>query len=193
MRKTLIILFTLFVASTAHALPVTLAGDQIDAAMIRTVNTGYGLGRITGYGLDAPFVVQDGTADIRQYSSAFRLNVDGSGFLINFISTAGWQDGIILQLSDLDFSVPGSYLSSLAVDTNLAGYLLTVTPDAIEIGLGGTKFTPTTYFGGTFHVSEPEPVPEPATFSLVALGLAGIGFATRMARLRGAKRQEVVS
>lgn len=72
----------LFVATAANAETFTLAGDTIDAAMIRTVDTGYGLGRIHGYGLDGPYVVAEGAADRQQYSSAFTLDVDGGSFAI---------------------------------------------------------------------------------------------------------------
>jgi len=169
--KNSLLALALLTTTTAHAGPVTLAGDQIDAAMIRTIDTGYGLGRISGYGLDAPFVVQDGNADQHQYSSAFKLNVDGNSFSIWFLSMAGWQDGIFLRLSDLDFSPMGSTLSSVNVDTNLVGYTLAAGPDWVDIGLGGTHFTAGTYFTGTFDVSS---VPEPASMALVSLGLLAV-------------------
>lgn len=170
MKHTLLAL-TLLATAPAHAGPISLAGDQIDAAMIRTIDTGYGIGRISGYGLDAPFVVQEGNADQQQYSSSFSLDVDGNGFSIWFLSMAGWQDGIVLGLSDLDFSPMGSSLSSVKVDTNLVGYALTTGPDWIDIGLGETHFTADTYFIGTFEVSS---VPEPSTIALVFLGLLGV-------------------
>lgn len=166
--KHLLLALALLTATAAHAGPTTLAGDQIDAAMIRTIDTGYGLGRIFGYGLDAPFVVQDGNADQRQYSSAFNLDVDGNKFSIRFLSLAGWQDGTVLRLSDLDFSPIGSVLSSVSVNTNLTGYTLTTGADWIDLGLGGTHFTADTYFIGAFDVSS---VPEPTSLALVSLGL----------------------
>ena len=143
--KHLLLALALLTATAAHAGPTTLVGDQIDAAMIRTIDTGYGLGRIFGYGLDAPFVVQDGNADQHQYSSAFKLDVDGNKFSIRFLQLAGWQDGIVLRLSDLDFSPIGSVLSSVSVNTNLAGYTLTTGADWIDLGLEGriSRQTPT--------------------------------------------------
>ncbi|HNM22711.1 MAG: PEP-CTERM sorting domain-containing protein [Betaproteobacteria bacterium] len=177
--KHLLLALALLTATAAHAGPTTLVGDQIDAAMIRTIDTGYGLGRIFGYGLDAPFVVQDGNADQHQYSSAFKLDVDGNKFSIRFLQLAGWQDGIVLRLSDLDFSPIGSVLSSVSVNTNLAGYTLTTGADWIDLGLGGTHFTANTYFIGTFDVSS---VPEPTPLALVSLGLLYVSALRKRAR-----------
>lgn len=177
--KPFILALSLFVSSTAHAATATLAGDQIDAAIIRTVDTGYGTGRIFGYGLDEPFTVQDGNSDQHQYSSAFNLNVDGDKFSLNFISLAGWQDGIVLRLSDLDFSPTGKILSSVSVSTNLVGYTLKTNSHGIDVGLGGTSFTPDTYFIGTFVVSS---VPEPTSLALFSCGL--LGFSAWRKRVR---------
>lgn len=178
--KTWMFAATLLATTAVQASPVTLAGDTIDAAIVRTINDPYyGEGRLFGYGLDAPFVVQDGNSDQKKYSSAFKLDVDGDKFSVWFLSLAGWQDGIVLRLSDLDFSQPGSTLSSVSANTNLVGYTLTVGADSIDLGLGGTHFTPSTYFVGTFGVSS---VPEPASLALVVLGLAGVAASRRKTR-----------
>lgn len=178
--KHIILLIGLLIAGSATAQTSTLVGDTIDAAMIRTVNSGYGLGRITGYGLDNPFIVLDGIEDQRQYSSSFLLNVDGSQFDIRFLSTAGWQDGIVLRISDLDFS-NGSFLAGVTVNTNLSnlsGYTLTTGTDWLEIGLGGTQFTPKTILAGSFNVT---PVPESSSFVLLMMGLLAVaGYSRRV-------------
>ena len=177
--KPLILALLLLTSGAAQATTATLAGDQIDPAMIFTIDTGYGTGRIFGYGLDGPFTVQDGNTDQHQYSSSFNLNVDRDKFSLNFISLAGWQDGIVLRLSDLDFSPTGKILSSVNVSTNLVGYTLKTNSHGIDVGLGGTTFTPDTYFIGTFVVSS---VPEPTSLALFSCGL--LGFSALRKRIR---------
>lgn len=160
----------LIAAAAVNVQAAGLAGDSIDAAVIRTVDTGYGLGRISGYGLDRPFVVLDGSSDLQQYRGTFTLDVDDHGFSIKFLSSAGWQDGIVLRLTDLDFGASGMYaLKGLNVETNLIGYSLTTGADSVDILLGGTRFTEKTYFNATFAISS---VPEPGALTLLALGLA---------------------
>ncbi len=146
-----------------------LAGDSIDAAVIRTVSGGYPLGRISGHGLEQPFTVVDGPSDLQKYSGAFTLDVDDHGFSLKFLITAGWQDGIVLRLSDLDFGTPGTnFLTGVNVETNLIGYSLATQANSVDILLGGTRFTESTYLNGTFVTSA---VPEPDAFILLALGL----------------------
>lgn len=179
MNKSLVAL-SLALLAAANAPAQTLAGDVIDAGMYFTVDTGYGVGRISGHGLDGPFEVVDGTSDARQYSSTFTLDVDGSQFTLRFITFAGWQEGVLFRLSDLDFTPGGGPLSSLTVDTNLVGYQLTVGPDFVDIGLGGTRFNADTYFIGSFNATPA--VPEPSTYALMLGGLAAAAAVARRSR-----------
>lgn len=156
----------LVLAANAHA-GVSLAGDWIDAGMYRTIDTGRGVGRIVGFGLDQPFMVEDGAADIKQYSVAYSLNVDGDGFAVDYLNTFSWGSGIVFRLTDLDFS-DGGLLKSLMVDTNMSGYKLNIGSDFVEIDLSGVKGTRDAYFNGHFVTATQ--VPEPS--SLVSLGLA---------------------
>jgi len=177
--KLLSVLLGLFIAANAHA-GVTLTGDLIDAGMYRTVDTGRGVGRITGFGLDQPFIVEEGAADRKQYSVAYSVDVDGDGFAIDYLNSFAWGTGIVFRLTDLDFS-NGGLLQSLKVDTNMIGYALTVGADFIDINLSGVKGTRDAYFNGQF-VTATAAVPEPSSMALLALGLAGIGIAARRSR-----------
>lgn len=157
----------LCLAANAFAGP-TLTGDLIDAGMYRTVDTGRGLGRIVGFGLDQPFVVAEGASDRRQYSVAYSLDVDGTGFAIDYLNAFSWGTGIVFRLNDLDFA-DGSLLKSLVVDTNMTGYALHVGADFLEIDLSGVRGTRDAYFNGQFVTSAQ--VPEPTAPALLALAL----------------------
>jgi hypothetical protein len=180
MKSLSILLATLFCANAYASAAPTLAGDTIDAGMYRTVDTGKGIGRIVGFGLDAPFVVADGVSDLKRYSVAFELDVDGGKFALDFINPSQWGAGIVLRLSGLDFaSAQASQLSSLSVDTNLVGYTLNVGRDFVELGLAGVKGTRDSYFNASFNVSS---VPEPSSYAMLGLGLGALGFAARRAK-----------
>ena len=181
----LVLAMAMLVLTTGARAGPTLEGDTVDAAMIRTIDTGYGLGRIVGYGLEGPFVVVNGPADVQQYSEHYLLDIDGDHFTVDFLGqfTSGWQEGTVLRLSDLDFSGT-SFLSGLNIDTNLVGYTLTFGSNYIDIGLGGTEFSGSTYFNATFKVSQVTAIPEPATLALMAVGLLGVASAAKRSRRR---------
>jgi hypothetical protein len=182
MRKTLsALLLGSMIATATHA--QSLVGDSIDAGMYFTVDTGYGVGRILGYGLDGPFTVQDGPADARQYSGNYVLDVDGGSFTISYLALGGWQEGVVLRLTDLDFS-PATFLTGLTWTTNLPSYGWVLGPDFLEIQLGNTQFSPGAYYTGTFVTDAVAAVPEPETYALLAGGLLAIAAARRRANAR---------
>ena len=165
--KIFILIFLHIYSAKVMSLPVGLEGDVIDAAMIRTIESPfYGSGRICCYGLDSPFVVENGSGDQKQYSSSFLLDVNSLSFDINYIGLGGWQEGIVLRLSDLDFDNNSNYLSDLVINTNVAGLTWLVGVDYIDLNIGGTKQDEGLYISGTFIVTS---VPEPTSFSLLLL------------------------
>jgi len=169
MKKLLGLVVSMWVALwglNANAAPVGLAGDSIDAAVVRTIfDPFYGVGRVCCYGLDAPFQVVNGNSDQKQYSSAFKLDVDNLSFDIDFMSLNGWQNGVVLRLSDLNF-LPGQIVPfALVLDTNLGGLTWSVGADYVDINLYSIHQTPDSFIHGQFHV------PEPDTILLILVGL----------------------
>ncbi|MFB9245459.1 PEP-CTERM sorting domain-containing protein [Massilia antarctica] len=175
--KLLSVLLGLVLITDARA-DASLLGDTVDAGMYRTVDTGKGVGRIMGFGLDGPFVVENGLADQKNYSVAYTLDVDADRFAIDYRNPFAWGNGIVFRLTDLDFS-NGASLQSLKVDTNMVGYGLTVGADYVEINLSGVHGTRDAYFNGQFITTA---VPEPTSFAMLSLGLAVVGFGARRAR-----------
>jgi len=160
------------VSANSVASSIGLEGDEIDAAMIRTIfSPTYGIGRVCCYGLDAPFIVENGTNDQQQYSSAFLLDVNSYDFELNYIGLGGWQEGVILRLSDLDFSNGSEYLSGLSIKTNVQDLSWIVGDDYIDLNLGGTRLDSGLYIKGAFEVSA---VPLPASVYLFGSALVGL-------------------
>ncbi len=168
------VFFGLIFSISAFATPYSLEGYTVDAYIKRTVDTGYGLGRVNGYGLDAPFNVQTGTSDAKQYSSIFKLDVDKDRFTIDFIASAGWQNGTVFRLEQPDYATTTreNFWYGLGSDTNIDGLLFGQGIDIglgwVEINLGNTHFDEDSYFIGYFNYQE---VPETSSYLLLIIGL----------------------
>jgi hypothetical protein len=166
----------------------TLVGDEIDAGLYFTVDTGYGIGRIPGVGLDGPFTVETGWGDAKIAGGIFELNVESLHFEVDFLAQASWEDGVVLRLTDFDFlNIPlPVYMAGLGyIESNLIGdYSVTHTADSIEVAWGGTSFNQDTYLKVFFGPSPLPPIPEPETWALMLVGLAGVGAAARRRRRR---------
>jgi hypothetical protein len=160
---------TLSAASVFAAQAQTVAGDEIDVGMYFTVDTGYGVGRVLGFGLDGPYVVENGFGDEKTFSSLFAINVEALYFDVDFLTLAGFQEGVVLRLTDFDFlEIP-----------------YPVVLDSIEVAWGDTQFDENTYLRVIFGAIPVTPVPEPETWALMLAGLAGIGTLARRRRRRG--------
>ncbi len=180
-----IVVAALSVTSIFAAQAQTVAGDEIDIGVYFTVDTGYGIGRVNGYGLDGPFIVENGFGDQKTYSGTFAINVDALSFEVDFLTLAGWQEGVVLRLTDFDFlEVPFPvYLGIGYVESNLVGsFSVTNTNDSIEVAWGGTHFDENTYLKVFFGASPVAAVPEPETWALMVAGLASMGAGARRRR-----------
>ena len=172
-------------ASVFVAQAQTVAGDEIDIGVYYTVDTGYGVGRISGYGLDAPFIVENGFGDEKIYSSIFAINVDALNFEVDFLTLAGWQEGVVLRLTDIDFrEIPYPVQVGIGyVESNLVGaFTVTNTADSIEVAWGGTHFDENTYLKVFFGASPVTPVPEPEMWVLMLAGLSVVSAVARRRR-----------
>lgn len=145
-----------------------LVGDTVDASVIRTIyDPFYGVGRINGYGLDSPFVVAQGNSDQKEYRGAFILNVDNLSFDVDFLSSNSWQDGIILRISDLNFSSNLFTSFSLQIQTNLSGLTWTQGSNFVDINLFSFHQEPISYIHGQFVITS---IPEPSNLALLMIG-----------------------
>lgn len=176
-------------ASMLAAQAQTIVGDEIDVSIYSTIDNGYGIGRVLGYGLDGPYVVETGYGDEKTYSSVFAINVEALHFEVDFLTLAGWQDGVVLRLTDFDFlAIPYPVVLDVGyIESNLVGnYTVTHTDDSIEVAWGGTQFNEDTYLKVYFGASQVAPIPEPETWALMLAGLACVGTLARRRRRRGA-------
>ena len=148
-----------------------LIGDEIDAGIFREDNT-----RITGFGLDGPFVVEAGPGDMQQYSSVFTLDVEANSFNLDYIITspASWVPGITFQIFDLDWvNMPNGIITGLIIDTNVVGWddsRATFDDHSATFLFGDLEIEETSFLNVEFVTEE---VPEPSSAAI--LGACWIG------------------
>lgn len=174
-------LFTiaLFTSLNAFAKPYSLEDYNVDAYLKRTVDTGFGLGRIYGFGLDSTFQAHSGNSDAKQYSNVFTLDVDKDKFTIDFLTTSGWVDGIVFRLEQADYAsiTSADFWSDIAAETNIEGLAMSSGLGWVELNFGKLRFNQDSFFIGHLNYKE---VPEPASYLLLLLGLLGIYFKTTL-------------
>ncbi len=138
------------------------------------------------------FTIDDVAGTISFASASFALSGTPSGFHIHGPAPAGGIAGVVIDLAAIadvsgpvmfgSFAVPASY-GAATTSPKLIGVPLATginaTPWLFYVNLHTTPL----YGGGEIRSQlAPAPVPEPATFGMLALGLAGIGFAVRRRR-----------
>ena len=82
---------------------------------------------------------------------------------------------ISLELSSLDLGGP---ITSVSFTTSLSGVTATHTADSVTFTWMEQSLPVNTYLTANFNAGV-APIPEPSTYALMALGLAGIGFVAR--------------
>ena len=175
--KYLICAIALLISSSTLATPYSLEDYNVDAYLTRTVDTGYGFGRIYGYGLESSFQVHTGNSDEKQYSNVFKLDVDKDKFTINFLNNSGWVDGIVFRLEQPDYATTTGedFWGNITTETNIEGLAVSSGLGWVELNFGKLRFSQDSFFVGHLNYKE---VPEPASYLLLLLGLLGIYFKT---------------
>ena len=173
--KSLLFAAAFFISLNALATPYSLEDYNVDAYLTRTVDTGFGLGRIYGFGLDSAFQVHSGNSDEKQYSNVFTLDVDKDKFTIDFLKISGWVDGIVFRLEEPDYaSTTGEdFWCDITTETNIEGLSVSSGLGWVELNFGTLRFNEDSFFVGHLNFKE---VPEPASYLLLLLGLLGIYF-----------------
>lgn len=156
----------------------SLIGDTVDAAIFAPNGD-----RVTGFGLDAPFVVAADDSDLQTYSNLFNLDVHGEGFTIEYIveSRPGtgrtWVDGVEFRLFDLDWvDHPSGRITDIVVVHNLLGWdasLASFGDDFVNLDWGGSALSKGRFVEVSL-ITEHAAVPLPAAAWLFGSALIGL-------------------
>lgn len=151
-------------AFTAAQAMAGLTGDTVGTRYVGSGDTGV-ITSVVGAGDEGNF-----------FGNQF-FDYTDNGFSIRSISTycgiyACGGSTVSLQLTSLDLGVP---ITSVGLSTSLSGVEVSFTADSVTFSWTEQSLPASTYLQASFNA----PVPEPGTYALMALGLAGVGFAAR--------------
>jgi len=175
--KYLLIVFGILISLSSSATPISLAGQTIDAYLERVKDDQHlmPIGRIAGFGLDAPFLVRAGDADLQQYDGLFTLNVELDSFILDFNKNARWADGIVFKLLHSSLTSQTASWNTLSYKTNIDGMQIDAGQGWASLDFSLIRFTQDSYFIGYFH-SVALPEPNNALLLLACLALLTIKF-----------------
>jgi hypothetical protein len=152
--------------ATAPASAATLIGDTVTTQL-----------RISGSNLGTVTAVVGAGEEGNFFGNQF-FNYGANTFAIRSTSAFSSFNGggaVQLILSSLDFGTP---ITGVTFSTLLTGVTSSFTANSVTFSFADQPLFATTYLSATIQ-SAVAPVPEPATWAMMILGMGAVGFAMR--------------